>query len=193
MKDNVTDRVRNVIKQGLKVTKKSKLVGKSAKKLLKTLKQKTGRTLNSDSEERTPLLQVETLSSDSDHEAGRWNRVRKKKGGKKSVHFADDMEHLLLSDSDNDDGNDLEVAKPRLKNKRRKVDQDELNNVTKVKKKDRKNQVDDARGVLVSRREEKKEREREARRQRRAKKKVFEFFCFDTHCHNIIAYRIELD
>jgi len=191
MKDNVTDRVRNVIKQGLKVTKKSKLVGKSAKKLFKALKQKTGRTLNSDSEE--PLLQVETLSSDSDHETGRWNRVRKKKGGKKSVHFADDMEHLLLSDSDNDDGNDLEVTKPRLKNKRRKVDQDELSNVTKVKEKDRKNQVDDACGVLVSRREEKKEREREARRQRRAKKKVFEIFCFDPHCHDIIAYRIELD
>lgn len=178
-----------MIKQGLKVTKKSKLVGRSAKKLLKTLKQKTGRTLNSDSEELIPLLQVETLSSDSDHEAGRWNRVRKKKGGKKSVHFADDTEHLLSSDSDNDDGNDLEVAKPRLKNKRRKADQAESTNITKVKKKDRKNQIDDARGVLVSRREEKKEREREARRQRRAKKKVF--FCFDTHCHSIIAYRID--
>ena len=177
-----------MIKQGLKVTKKSKLVGRSAKKLLKTLKQKTGRTLNSDSEELIPLLQVETLSSDSDHEAGRWNRVRKKKGGKKSVHFADDTEHLLSSDSDNDDGNDLEV-KPRLKNKRRKADQAESTNITKVKKKDRKNQIDDACGVLVSRREERKEREREARRQRRAKKKVF--FCFDTHCHSIIAYRID--
>ena len=167
-----------MIKKGLKATKKIK----SAKKLLKKLKQKTGRTLSSGSEELTPLLQVET---DSDNSAGRSSRVRKqKRRGKKSVHFADDTEHLLASDSENDD---LEVAIPKLKYKRKKVDQDESSNVTKVKKKvkkkDRRNQVGG--GVVVPRGEEKREKEREARRHRRAKKKVFELYCA---CETLVSW-----
>lgn len=151
-----THTLQKVKQHGLKKIKK---VGKLSKKLLKNLKKKTGKKLT---EELRPLLQLETLSSDSDGEAGRLKEVRKQKKqkskGMKSVRFEDDAIQLLESDSA--DGSDMEVEVPNVKGK-----------------KGGRKQVGGGGSVYRGEEEEdrfggKKEKEREARRARRAKKKV---------------------
>lgn len=176
-----THGLQKVKQHGLKKIKK---VGKLSKKLLKNLKKKTGKKLT---EELRPLLELETLSSDSDGEAGRLKEVRKRKKqkskGMKSVRFEDDVVQLLESASA-DDNDDLEVEVPSVKGKRKRVSQDDMKwtaelseGATKQRTKGGRKQAGE--GSLYREEEEKekgfsgkKEKEREARRARRAKKKV---------------------
>lgn len=179
-----THGLQKVKQHGLKKIKK---VGKLSKKLLKNLKKKTGKKLT---EELRPLLELETLSSDSDGEAGSLKEVRKWKKQKskvmKSVRFEDDVVQLLESASA-DDNDDLEVEVPSVKGKRKRMSQDDVKwtaelsgGATKQRKKGGRKQAGE--GSLYREEEEeeekekgfsgKKEKEREARRARRAKKKV---------------------
>lgn len=192
-----THTLQKVKQHGLKKIKK---VGKLSKKLLKTLKKKTGKKLT---EELRPLLQLETLSSDSDGEAGRLKEVKKQKKqkskGMKSVQFEDDIVQLLKSDSADD--SDVEVEVSSTKGKRKTVSQDGVKwaaertgGATKRRKKGGRKQVGGGGSVYRGEEEEdgfggKKEKEREARRARRAKKKVKKYLvvqCQDSmQCFNL--------
>ena len=186
-----THGLQKVKQHGLKKIKK---VGKLSKKLLKNLKKKTGKKLT---EELRPLLELETLSSDSDGEAGRLKEVRKRKKqkskGMKSVRFEDDVVQLLESASA-DDNDDLEVEVPSVKGKRKRVSQDDMKwtaelseGATKQRTKGGRKQAGE--GSLYREEEEKekgfsgkKEKEREARRARRAKKKVIKCLLVQCQC-----------
>lgn len=186
-----THGLQKVKQHGLKKIKK---VGKLSKKLLKNLKKKTGKKLT---EELRPLLELETLSSDSDGEAGSLKEVRKRKKQKskvmKSVRFEDDVVQLLESASA-DDNDDLEVEVPSVKGKRKRMSQDDVKwtaelsgGATKQRKKGGRKQAGE--GSLYREEEEKekgfsgkKEKEREARRARRAKKKVIECLLVQCQC-----------
>lgn len=186
-----THGLQKVKQHGLKKIKK---VGKLSKKLLKNLKKKTGKKLT---EELRPLLELETLSSDSDGEAGRLKEVRKRKKqkskGMKSVRFEDDVVQLLESASA-DDNDDLEVEVPSVKGKRKRVGQDDMKwtaelseGATKQRTKGGRKQAGE--GSLYQEEEEKekgfsgkKEKEREARRARRAKKKVIKCLLVQCQC-----------
>ena len=85
-----THTLQKVKQHGLKKIKK---VGKLSKKLLKNLKKKTGKKLT---EELRPLLQLETLSSDSDGEAGRLKEVKKRKKQKSKNSFISKPLHVLM-------------------------------------------------------------------------------------------------
>ena len=176
-----THTLQKVKQHGLKKIKK---VGKLSKKLLKNLKKKTGKKVT---EELRPLLQLETLSSDSDGEAGRLKEVKKqqkkqKSKGMKLVRFEDDAVQLMESDSADD--SDVEVEVSSMKGKRKTVSQDGVKwaaeragGVTKQRKKGGRKQIGSGGSVYRGEEEEdgfggKKEKEREARRARRAKKKV---------------------